>query len=52
MSTIIWALIMIGLLTAFFKAELGLLGLLFMAVVLWNFFGELYESFSNKKNNY
>ena len=47
MSTIIWALIMIGLLSAFFKAELGLLGLLALAVVIWNFLGGLWESFGH-----
>ena len=50
MSTIIWALILIGLLGAFFKAELGIVGLMVMAVVLWNFLGGLWENFGKNNN--
>ena len=44
MGTIISVLILIGLLSAFFKAELGLIGLLILAVVIWNLIGGLIES--------
>jgi len=49
MRIVLSVLILIGLLSLFFKAELGLLGILVLAVVLWNFIGSLYESKIIKK---
>lgn len=43
MSIILSVLILIGFITLFFKAELGLIGLLVLAVVIWNFIGALFE---------
>ena len=43
MGIILSVLILIGALTLFFKAELGIIGLLFLAVVIWNFIGAILE---------
>ena len=49
MRIILSVLILIGLLSLFFQAELGLIGLLVLAVVVWNFIGSLYEYFGQGK---
>ena len=48
MKTILLALLMIGLVIGFFKAELGLIGLLILSVVIWNFIGSIIESYGHK----
>ena len=47
MGIILWVLILIGALTLFFKGNLGLFGLLFLAVIIWNFIGAILD---NRKN--
>ena len=44
MRIILSVLILLGLLSLFFKAELGLIGLLVLAVVIWNFIGAIVDS--------
>lgn len=43
MRVILSTLILIGFLMMFFKAELGLIGLLILAVIIWNFIGAILE---------
>ena len=49
MSTILWSLIFIGLLVGFFKAKLGVIGLLVMAIVLWNLIGGIIDHFNGDR---
>lgn len=43
MLTIIWALIIIALMSSFIKGSLGILGLLILAICIWNFVGNLWN---------